>query len=359
MAGGEFRLGTASIYMADYEHIRSQRTSVKCWITWLRFRPISGLVARAFNGLAVAGRRKLGLEAPSVHLYSGHAIRVPSLDDALPQFACSGTPRQPYRVVFVGEKSTLSAVLLPVARRIGGELLLPTGEASDTMIAELAARASGDGRPSVVLYFSDFDPAGHQMPISFARKLQALRDLEHHGLDIQVHPVALTLNQVRDFDLPSTPLKETERRADRWRLIQGHEQTEIDALAALRPDVLREIAERAIRPFFDETLEDRSESAEQTWQDQVDQQLRHDVRATEIRAKMNVALQRVDAAAEALHELQQQAEMEFARVSPPPFVMPTARIAQLAPKPLFSADDDYVTATRKLKFYKALDGVPQ
>ena len=166
----------------------------------------------------------LRTEARSVELYGGRSVEVPTLEQAMPEFCCSGVSRQPYRIVLVGEKSSLSAVLLPIARRIGGELLLPTGEASDTMIAELAARAVDDGRPAVVLYFADFDPAGHQMPISFARKLQALRDLEHHELDIQVHAVALTLAQVRDLGLPSTPLKDTERRADRWRTVQGHEQ---------------------------------------------------------------------------------------------------------------------------------------
>ena len=50
----------------------------------------------------------------------------------------------------------------------------------------------------------------------------------------------------------STPLKETERRADRWREAHGGlEQTEIDALAALRPDVLREIVRDAFEPYFD------------------------------------------------------------------------------------------------------------
>ena len=98
------------------------------------------------------------------------------------------------------------------------------------MIAEMAARAAEDPRPAVVLYFSDFDPSGWQMPVSVSRKLQALRTLRHPDLRIAVHPVALTLDQVRDLNLPSTPLKETEKRADKWRARMGHEQTEIDAL---------------------------------------------------------------------------------------------------------------------------------
>ena len=69
--------------------------------------------------------------------------------------------------------------------------------------------------------------------------------------------MALTVEQVRDLDLPSTPLKETEKRADRWREAFGVEQTEIDALATLRPDALREIVDRAFDPYFDRTLKAR------------------------------------------------------------------------------------------------------
>jgi hypothetical protein len=121
----------------------------------------------------------------------------------------------------------------------------------------LAARVAQDGRPAVVLYFSDFDPSGGQMPVCFARKLQALRDLLYPTLDIQVHPVVLTVEQVRSFQLPSTPLKETEKRADKWREVMGYEQVEIDSLAALRPAELRAIALEAVTPFHDRTLAER------------------------------------------------------------------------------------------------------
>src|SRR4051794_1315058 len=56
MAGGEFRLGTDSIYMADDGHIRPKGTSPKFWITWLRFQPkIRG--CRVFSA-AYAHRKK-------------------------------------------------------------------------------------------------------------------------------------------------------------------------------------------------------------------------------------------------------------------------------------------------------------
>jgi hypothetical protein len=73
-----------------------------------------------------------------------------------------------------------------------------------------------------------------------------------------LHQVALTLAQVRELGLPSTPLKATEKRKGPWIQAMQHEQTEIDALAALRPEVLRDIALEAIEPFYDPTLAERT-----------------------------------------------------------------------------------------------------
>jgi len=43
MVGGEFLLGTASIYIAEYGHIRPQRTSFKFYIAWQRSRLTYGI----------------------------------------------------------------------------------------------------------------------------------------------------------------------------------------------------------------------------------------------------------------------------------------------------------------------------
>src|SRR4051812_6753939 len=61
MAGGEFRLGTDSIYMADDEHIRRKGTSPKFWITWLRFQRKYATL-ESFQLVVRIARRKLGLE---------------------------------------------------------------------------------------------------------------------------------------------------------------------------------------------------------------------------------------------------------------------------------------------------------
>src|SRR6266568_7453405 len=124
---------------------------------------------------------------------------------------------QPYKLVLIGEKSSLEPVLAPIANIYRADLYLPTGEPSDTMLHQMAKVGAEDGRPMVVLYFSDCDPSGWQMPISVGRKLQAFKEGLYPDLEFVEYRVALTPDQVREHDLPSTPLKDTEQRGDRWR----------------------------------------------------------------------------------------------------------------------------------------------
>ena len=169
--------------------------------------------------------------------------------------------------MLIGEKSSLADILSPLADRYDADLFLPTGEISDTQIYLMARAAEADGRPLAVFYFADCDPAGWQMGISVGRNLQALKILLPEMPDFEVHRVALLPAQVREYDLPSTPLKATEKRADPWREATGIEQTEIDALASLQPELLRQVAEDAIAPFYDRSLDRRVSEARRRWLD--------------------------------------------------------------------------------------------
>jgi hypothetical protein len=175
---------------------------------------------------------------------------------------------QPYHLVLVGEKSSLRPTLTRIADRYNADLFLPTGEISDTQVHTMAAAAVRDGRPMIVFYFADCDPAGWQMPISLARKLQALKAMMYPNLEFEVHRVALTPDQVREYGLPSTPLKDTERRADRWQAAMGVAQTEIDALAALQPRLLEDIADDAVSKFYDDKLDLKVQRARFRWREE-------------------------------------------------------------------------------------------
>jgi hypothetical protein len=196
----------------------------------------------------------------------GVNVDIPDVDDFVPQVGVRDFKGvQPYKLVLFGEKSSLDEVLGPIADDYDADLYLPTGEISDTLLHMMATIAVEDGRPMRVFCFSDCDPAGWQMPISIGRKLQAFAELYDDMPHFQVHRVGLTPDQVREYGLPSTPLKDTEKRGDKWQQAMGVKQTEIDALAALRPDLLRQIAGDALDPFYDSTLDRRVREARQAW----------------------------------------------------------------------------------------------
>jgi len=123
---------------------------------------------------------------------------------------------QPYRQVVIAEKQGVEELLLPVCQKREATLCLPGGEISDTLVYDLLKAADEDGRPLSIHQLGDFDPAGHQMAISTGRKVQALVDTQFPDLRVVLHAVGLTKEHCKEWNLPSTPLKETERRADKW-----------------------------------------------------------------------------------------------------------------------------------------------
>jgi hypothetical protein len=226
---------------------------------------------------------------------------VPDLDDLRPKVGVADFRGvQPYKLVLFGEKSSLADVLGDLAMRYQADLYLPTGEISDTLLFQMARVGAQDGRPMVVLTFSDADPAGWQMPISIARKLQAFKAFRFPDLEFQVRRVALTPDQAREHGLPSTPLKESERRSDPWRAAMRVEQTEIDSLTTPRTEaLLRRIAADAISPFYDSTLAQRVEEAYAAWGEEakaaVDDQVGADqLRRIRVEAAEKLAAVRVE-----------------------------------------------------------------
>ncbi len=145
-------------------------------------------------------------------------ITLPPLASLLPTITASKVPkpRQPYRICMIGEKVSLGAVLRPIAQEVRAELLLLTGEISESQAYGIIARTAADGRPLRVLYYSDFDPAGWQMPVSLSRKFQAHLCREFPEVDLRLIRVGLTFEQVVEIGLPDLPIKAGEKRAKRW-----------------------------------------------------------------------------------------------------------------------------------------------
>lgn len=305
----------------DWRWLQDKAADAARWLGYIPFdRIVDQRNAAPFVQVHAPGE-------PHAYLSVGLDLDIPHVDDLRPEIQVDGFDAvQPYRIVLMGEKHSLHEGLEPVAQTYGADLYLPTGEPSDTMLYQMARTGAADGRPMVVLYFSDCDPSGWQMPISVARKLQAFRALAFHDLNFEVYRVALTPEQVRDHGLPSTPMKSTERRADRWQQEMGVDQTEIDSLAALRPDLLNRLALDAIAPFYDSDLDLRVFEAKSRWLDRAQEAVEHSLdhdHLDRIRAEADARLEDLRDQLDAINDA---LRIDTSGIELPPFDIPTARI---------------------------------
>jgi len=329
---------------ADWLWLQSNAAKAARWLGYLPFAQITD----QRNAAPIVENRRQA--EPSVYLNPGLHIEIPDAEAIMPTIGVEGfLATQPYKLVFFGEKASLAEVLLPLAHEVHADTYLPTGEISDTLLYQMARSGSEDGRPMMVLCFSDCDPAGWQMPISIARKLQAFRALEFPTLDFQVRRVGLTPEQARAYELPSTPLRESERRADRWRTAMGVEQTEIDALASLRPALLREIASAAIAPFFDHTLERRVFVARSRWLAQAQALIDDRLGEEQLQRFREQAAEKLEEMKEQIAELNAAVKVSVSYAELPAFEIPDAVLSDAGQgKPLVDSAWPFVEQCRTL-----------
>lgn len=332
------------------------RTSLAArWLAYVPFERIIDARNEQPRRTVIAEAARAGLGS----LIAGANLELPEFECMLPvlDVVSPHTP-QPHRIIFVCEKSSVADVLEPLADKIDAELVPVTGESSVTRIAEVILRAAGDARRMVVLYFADFDPAGYQMPTSVARKIQALVVLRSPEQKVTLHRVALTLDQVRQLNLPSTPLKPSEKRSSKWRERMEREQTEIDALAALHPGALDRMAREALKPYVDFDLQQRCTIAVDKWRAKAQKKLDRHPAWPEIKADMEPAYQKVTTALRDLERAKQSAlerlQGDKHGITSEVIAAPKAKTTGKPPATLFSTDDDFVTATRKLIADKGL-----
>lgn len=184
-------------------------------------------------------------------------------------------------------------------------------------------------------------------------RVQLWRDVrnDHFGRS------ALLLEQVERLGLPSTPLKLTEKRADRWRERWGHEQTEIDALAALNPAELRRLARAAVEPFHDPTLAQRNHALAERWRPAAQGRLDSHPDAIPAKRRIDDAHKELEEATASFNEATASfiKKVEDAVNSLPKIIRERSFSPRkpylngsVAPDPLFTTSDDYLEATQKL-----------
>jgi hypothetical protein len=198
--------------------------------------------------------------SPEVWVYNpSHRLemKLPEFPQ-LPAYSVGGyEANQPYHLEVWCEKGTMNDILIPLCQRYQANLQTGMGEMSITATLSLVHRLEQAGKPARILYVSDFDPAGQSMPVAVSRKIEYFVRTLGLDLDIRLFPVVLTLLQVQSYQLPRTPIKETERRRIGFEARHGEGAVELDALEALYPGQLTQVLSYYLDHYYDGMLESR------------------------------------------------------------------------------------------------------
>ncbi|WP_363347423.1 hypothetical protein [Methylocystis echinoides] len=133
------------------------------------------------------------------------------------------------------EKDALSGVILPVTAEYDVPLMVARGYASLSFLHSAAEQIADLDIPAYIYHLGDYDPSG----VNAGEKIeQTLRELAPDA-DIYFERLAVTPDQIRDWNLPTRPTKMTDTRAKR----HGDISVELDAID---PNMLRELVREAI-----------------------------------------------------------------------------------------------------------------
>lgn len=143
------------------------------------------------------------------------------------------------------EKDALAGVLEPIANEYHITLMVNRGYSSQSAMYGASLRFRNPKhfeKDKYLFYLGDHDPSGEDM-------VRDVRDrLSMFGAEVNVEKLALTMEQVEEYNPPPNPAKMTDSRAQAYVDEHGSSSWEVDALP---PDVL----ERIIRERIDEALD--------------------------------------------------------------------------------------------------------
>ena len=136
------------------------------------------------------------------------------------------------------EKDALAGVIYPITSLYDVPLMITRGFSSETFCYEAIAARGEDDRSYHVYYLGDFDRAGQDAANSLQEKLERFANEE--GIDLVFEQIAVTEQQIADWDLPTREPKRKSAADKKW----SHDfACELDAIP---PDLLRDLVEAHI-----------------------------------------------------------------------------------------------------------------
>ncbi len=259
--------------------------------------PLDGLIERRSREpheflLVEDAKRDIRIKEESPHLIENlNSLLNLSMDDLFePGFIIEGYQysdfHQPYHIEVWAEKTTVDDILEPICKKLGVNLVTGFGYMSHSRIASLFERILKYQKPCILLYVSDFDEAGQNMPVQvswliyyylnflpyhinseypYIKKYQEELKRISEEFPIRLKPVVLTPDQIDRYNLPrvksiedensdlknaSTRSKSKKNKPEKFK--KG--KVELDALVALYPGELEKIIENEINKYRDPLL---------------------------------------------------------------------------------------------------------
>jgi hypothetical protein len=198
------------------------------------------------NCLEDRSRRILG--RGDTGYYSAQAFlkrRLANLMESYKDFKMPMWDVQSNHIVVSLEKDALSRLVSEVANQYAVRTFPTRGYPSFTYVQRMASyvRNRLKGKPTVVLYFGDFDPSGVDIERDLTERLRKYR-----AGDFNVRRVALTRDQIIKYSLPPMPVKRSDARSDSFVASYGDEAVELDALD---PNTLKLLVAQSIASYID------------------------------------------------------------------------------------------------------------
>jgi hypothetical protein len=151
---------------------------------------------------------------------------------------------QPYYTEVWVEKDAIAGIISDITSEFGVPLFVCRGFASLSSLYSASLtfkRVQQSGKAVMVYHLGDYDPSGHAAA-------DAIETTFEDDFDVAVNfeRIAITRDQIDEFDLPTRPTKKSDSRAKNW---SGEECVELDSMP---PAELRQLVEDAIASHIDE-----------------------------------------------------------------------------------------------------------
>jgi len=192
-------------------------------------------------------------------------ITIESLRNEAKYYTLPVWEYQPFLPVVFLEKQALQSVFKPICRRLEVPLIVGKGFNSLTQVHEALQKLAD--RPLIILLFGDFDPSGTAIKQNFLEKLRI------QGANVIAYKdVALTQQQIKQYQLPHQPVKKSDTRSKNW---SENYSVELDAL---EPNVLEQLIKSSVNQFLDKQIEQKRQQLQAALQYQYKKRLMREIR---------------------------------------------------------------------------------